>query len=71
MTIQEIKEMAEKAYGSDKDSVGAFIIGAGWAKNKLVNEACHYIRVNASLLDTDNNDCMPKWLEHFKKAMNE
>lgn len=38
-------------------------------KDAFIEKACDYINRHLALLDTENKDCMPKWLEEFKKAM--
>ena len=38
-------------------------------EDAFVEKACDYINCHLALLDTENNDCMPEWLEKFKEAM--
>ncbi len=53
-----------------------------WCKDKIfdkdieytrtdafIEKACDYINCNLALLDAENNNCMPEWLEKFKEAM--
>lgn len=35
----------------------------------FIEKAADYINCHLALLDTENNNCMPKWLEKFKEAM--
>jgi hypothetical protein len=35
----------------------------------FIEKAADYIKRHSALLDSDGNDCMPKWIEEFKKAM--
>lgn len=35
----------------------------------FIEKACSYIRLYSVLLDTENNDCMPEWLDKFRNAM--
>ena len=37
----------------------------------FIEKACDYINRHLALLDTENNNCMPEWLEKFKEAMKE
>ena len=47
----------------DKDSVEYTRTDA------FIEKACDYINSHLALLDTENNNCMPEWLEKFKEAM--
>ena len=38
-------------------------------KDAFIEKACSYIRLYSALLDTENNDCMPEWLDKFRNAM--
>lgn len=38
-------------------------------KNAFIEKAADYIKRHSALLDSDGNDCMPEWIENFKKAM--
>lgn len=44
---------------------------AEWQKHRIIEKSCYYIRANMSILDVNNNDCMPEWLDKYKKAMEE
>jgi len=38
-------------------------------EDAFIEKACSYIRLYSALLDTENNDCMPEWLDKFRNAM--
>lgn len=38
-------------------------------KDSFIERAADYIKRHSALLDSDGNDCMPEWIENFKKAM--
>ena len=42
-----------------------------WQKHRMIEKSCYYIRANMAILDANNNDCMPEWLDKYKKAMEE
>jgi len=44
---------------------------AEWQKHRMIEQSCYYIRANMAILDVKNNDCMPEWLDKYKKAMEE
>ena len=77
-------EIPEKIYLSvDRYCDGYISIDYMWHRHQLDNienieyirtdafieKACDYINRYLALLDTENNDCMPEWLEKFKEAM--
>ena len=44
---------------------------AEWQKRRMIEKSCYYIRANMAILDVNNNDCMPEWLDEYKKAIEE
>ena len=44
---------------------------AEWQKHHTIEKSCYYIRANMAILDVNNNDCMPEWLDKYKIAMEE
>lgn len=44
---------------------------AEWQKHRMIEKSCYYIRANMAILDANNNDCLPEWLDKYKKAMEE